>query len=47
MINSAIFEELFEKYQNIESLVSLLNLFDIDCENTSFIQIKSQYMQVI
>lgn len=47
MINSPIFEELFEKYQNIEALISLLNLFDVHCENTAFLQIKSQYMQVI
>ena len=47
MINSPIFEELFEKYVNIEALVGLLNLFDIKCENGSFVQIKSQYMQVI
>lgn len=31
MINSPIFEELFEKYSNIEALISLLNLFDINC----------------
>jgi uncharacterized protein YdcH (DUF465 family) len=47
MINSPIFEELFEKYQYIESLISLLNTFDIRCENPHFVQIKSQYMQVI
>lgn len=47
MINSPIFDELFEKYQYIECLINLLNAFDIKCDNPHFVQIKSQYMQVI
>ncbi len=47
MINSPIFQQLFQKYSNIQALVGLLNHFDIKCESASFVQIKSQYMQVI
>jgi hypothetical protein len=47
MVCSPIFEELYDKYENIEALMSLLNLFDIECESRAFVLIKSQYMQVL
>jgi hypothetical protein len=47
MISSPIFEELFEKYEHVESLLGLLNSLDCACEYPQFIQIKSQYMAVM
>lgn len=47
MISSPIFEELFEKYEHVESLLSLLNSLDVGCEQSQFVQIKSQYMAVM
>ena len=48
MASSPIFEEIFEKYHNIEMLLGLLGLFEAGSgEENGLGQIKSQYMQVV